>query len=103
MDTIVQQISEIELAAVNIMNASVEEKKEMDAKLQKEIQEYDAEVDARTEAQLEKLNQELAAQKEESLKTLQEETQKEILALDSEYSRKHDSLSDEILKKMIEG
>ena len=103
MDTIVQQISEIELAAVNIMNASVEEKKEMDAKLQKEIQEYDAEVDARTEAQLEKLNQELAAQKEESLKTLQEETQKEILALDSEYSRKQDSLSDEILKKMIEG
>lgn len=103
MDTIVKQISEIENAAVNIMAASVEEKKEMDARQQKEIQEYDAQVDARTELELKKLNEELALQMEENLKKLKEATMKEIMALDSEYSKKHSSLSDGILKRMIEG
>ena len=52
MDTIVNKISEIETAAVKIMNESALQKKELDEESKQRMDAYDADVDKKTEAKL---------------------------------------------------
>ena len=48
MDTIVNKISEIETAAVKIMNESALQKKELDEESKQRMDAYDADVDQKT-------------------------------------------------------
>ena len=63
MDTIVNKISEIETAAVKIMNESALQKKELDEESKQRMDAYDADVDKKTEAKLADIRVSLENQK----------------------------------------
>ena len=66
MDTIVNKISEIETAAVKIMNESALQKKELDEESKQRMDAYDADVDKRTEAKLADIRVSLETRKKQS-------------------------------------
>ncbi|MFQ9394210.1 MAG: hypothetical protein ACLR2E_09195 [Lachnospiraceae bacterium] len=66
MDTIVNKISEIETAAVKIMNESALQKKELDEESKQRMDAYDADVDKKTEAKLADIRASLKTRKKQS-------------------------------------
>ena len=103
MDTIVNKISEIETAAVKIMNESALQKKELDEESKQRMDAYDADVDKKTEAKLADIRASLENQKKAELSSLKEAAARTILTLEKEYSENHETLAAGILKQMIEG
>ena len=97
MDTIVNKISEIETAAVKIMNESALQKKELDEESKQRMDAYDADVDKKTEAKLADIRASLENQKKAELSA------RTIMTLEKEYSENHETLAAGILKQMIEG
>lgn len=103
MDTIVSQISEIETAAVKIMDESTLQKKELDEELKQRMDAYDASVDQKTEEQIAKIRSDLNAKMQKELASLKEASMKSILSLEKEYAENHETLADSVLKQLIEG
>ena len=103
MDTIVNKISEIETAAVKIMNESALQKKELDEESKQRMDAYDADVDKKTEAKLADIRASLENQKKAELSSLKEAAARTILNLEKEYAENHETLAAGILKQMIEG
>ena len=103
MDTIVNKISEIETAAVKIMNESALQKKELDEESKQRMDAYDADVDKKTEAKLADIRASLENQKKAELSSLKEAAARTIMTLEKEYSENHETLAAGILKQMIEG
>ena len=64
MDTIVNKISEIETAAVKIMNESALQKKQLDEESKQRMDAYDADVDQKTEAKLADIRASLEKEKQ---------------------------------------
>ena len=92
MDTIVNKISEIETAAVKIMNESALQKKELDEESKQRMDAYDADVDKKTEAKLADIRASLEKEKQAELSSLKEAAARTVLNLEKEYSK------DEILE-----
>lgn len=86
MDTIVNKISEIETAAVKIMNESALQKKELDEESKQRMDAYDADVDKKTEAKLADIRASLENQKKAELSSLKEAAARTIMTLEKEYS-----------------
>ena len=103
MDTIVNKISEIETAAVKIMNESALQKKELDEESKQRMDAYDADVDQKTEAKLADIRASLEKEKHAELSSLKEAATRTILNLEKEYAENHETLAAGILKQMIEG
>lgn len=103
MDTIVNKISEIETAAVKIMNESALQKKELDEESKQRMDAYDADVDQKTEAKLADIRASLEKEKQAELSSLKEAAARTVLNLEKEYAENHETLAAGILKQMIEG
>ena len=103
MDTIVNKISEIETAAVKIMNESALQKKELDEEFKQRMDAYDADVDQKTEAKLADIRASLEKEKQAELSSLKEAAARTVLNLEKEYAENHETLAAGILKQMIEG
>ena len=102
MDTIVNQISEIETAAVKIMNESALQKKELEEEAKQRMEAYDAEVDQKTAEQIEGIRAKLDAEAEKELSSLREAAGKTILNLENEYAKNHEALAAAMVQQMIE-
>lgn len=102
MDLVVNRLSEIESAAVRILNEADIQNKELDEISAKHIEEYDAKIDSETEQKLQALNKELEQQMESELARLRQDTDKVIRTIDADYKANHEKLADKILQKLIE-
>ena len=103
MDTLVEQISKIEIAAVKIMDESDLQIKAMDEEAKKRIESYDLSVDQSTEQNLAQVRQKLESQRDQELSQLKEQAMEAILELENRYSKNHETLASQILQKVIEG
>lgn len=102
MDTIVRQISEIETAAVKIMNESSLQKKELDDEIKQRMDTYDAEVDSKTARQIQSIRTDLDSRMQRELSSLREHAGTLIMNLENEYALSHEALANHLLKQMIE-
>ncbi len=101
MDMIVDRLSEIEQAAIRIVDSASIEKKEMEAESKKRIDAYDVQIDSETAIQLKVLKETLDSQMQQELAQLKEDTDKTLHMIEMDYNANHEQLADEILKKMI--
>lgn len=101
MKTVVNRLSEIEGAAIQLEEMAVEQKKEIDAEYQRKLQEFDREIDAQTKEKLKQLNQELEKQSQEELLKMNQETEWEMAAIKAEYNLNHRKFASELVKKII--
>lgn len=97
MEKVVKKLSEIEAAAVAIMDNANSKKKELSDKMDIKISEFDKKVDAETAQMLSELTKKLQTETEQELLELKNCTQQTLNALDDEYNKNHSALAEQIL------
>lgn len=101
MEKVVNKLSEIEAAAVAIMDNANTKKKEISDKMDVKISEFDKKVDAETAQILSELTNRLQSETEQELNELNNCTQKTLDALDDEYNKNHSTIAENILSIII--
>ncbi|MFA9378146.1 MAG: hypothetical protein ACERKZ_15585 [Lachnotalea sp.] len=101
MEKVVNKLSEIEAAAVAIMDSANIKKKELSDKMDITISEFDKEIDAKTARSLTELTKQLQAEKELELSKLKSCTQQTLESLDNDYIKNHSALADQIVTTII--
>ncbi|PXV85309.1 hypothetical protein C8E03_11818 [Lachnotalea glycerini] len=101
MEKVVNKLSEIEAAAVTIMESANSRKKEISDSMDVKITEFDKKIDAETSQTLSELTQKLQADTEHELNELKINTQKALDALDEEYNKNHSAIANQIFNTII--
>lgn len=101
MEKVVKKLSEIESAAVAIMDSANAKKKDFSDKMDVKISEFDKNVDAETAKILSELTLKLQAETEQELLELKKCTQQTLDALDNEYNKNHSTLAENILSTIV--
>jgi hypothetical protein len=101
MEKVVNKLSEIEAAAVAIMDNANTMKKEISDNMESKVNEFDKKVDAETAQKLSELIVKLQTETAQELNKLKVCTQQTLVALDDEYNKNHSTLAQKILSAMI--
>lgn len=101
MDLVVNRLSEIETAAVRILDEATARNKELDAESAMELKKFDARTDEETVRKLDALRKDLDLQVKKKLSALQDDTEKTIQLILADYETNHERLANELLEKLI--
>lgn len=101
VDHVIEQLADIEATAVEIMNATEKEKKQIHDEMLKACDEYDTMLEEQTKLALEELEQELEKQQAMELKKLEEETKQTLDALQQKYDSNHRVWVQTIVNDMV--
>lgn len=101
MVTVINRLSEIEAAAVNIENEAANEKRRIAKEYEQKTIDFDQELDARTEEKLKELNEKLKAEAEQELLKMRQETEQELNSMKREYNQNHKKLADKLFHYII--
>ena len=94
MEAVLGRLSEIESAAVALEEKAAEQKKQIAAEYEAKTQAFDKEIDAQTQEKLKTLNEKLRLEAENELLKMKQETDRELAAMDAEYSQNHEKLGE---------
>lgn len=100
METVLSRLSEIEDAAVSLEAQAAEQKKEIAAEYEAKTKAFDRELDAQTQEKLKSLNEKLKTEAENELLKMRIETERELNAIEQEYSQNHEKLAEGIFRRL---
>lgn len=101
MEKVVKKLSEIEAAAVAIIDSANARKKELSDAMDVKINTFDEQIDNETAKTLSDLKVKLEQQKDAELAELKANTEKTLNALDEEYAKNHTSLAKDLLNSIV--
>ncbi len=101
VEDVIGQLSEIEAAAVRIMNAADTKKKQLSDENDLRMKQFDEEMIKKTGASVEQLKEKLNGEKESELRRLKEETDATLKNMQSRYENEHGVWSDEIVQSIV--
>lgn len=102
MDSIVGKLSEIESAAVAIVDHAESQKAILENEMQEKRDRFDAELKANTEQRLLSIQNDLEGNMSHELDKLKQEHIATIESLNNEYKTKHEMYAHEIIKNITE-
>jgi hypothetical protein len=101
METVIKKLSEIEIAAKKIMEDAHEQASALNKRMHDKSTAFDNSVDEDTNQKLDTLRQNLQNQTNDALAKLRSDTEKNLTSLKSYYQAHHNTVSEEIYKKII--
>lgn len=101
MESVINKLSEIEIAASRILDGADNQKKLLDEQQEERIAAFDAELEAKTSNQIARITEELRLKTDAEQKKLQTSASELLSSLDSYYETHHGTLSTEIYEKII--
>jgi len=101
VEDVIGELSEIEAAAVRIMNAADTKKKQLSDENDLRMKRFDEETVKKTGESIERLKKRLNAEKESELKRLKEETDAMLANMQNRYENEHGVWSDEIVQSIV--
>ena len=101
METIAEKLSEIEMTARSIVDGAQEQKHQMEMKMQKQRDTFDADMEKETNEKILKIQSELATNMENLLKKQEEQNNNEIEALKQDFKEHHSEYARQILERVI--
>lgn len=102
MELIIKKLTEIEVAAKQIMKNAHAELKVLDNKMQTETEAFDIQLEALTQKRLGSLREKLQLENNEALQKLQTDTEQTLNHLQHYFENKHGTLADSIVQRIIE-
>lgn len=102
MDSIIEQLAEIEVAAEAIVDHAERQKSEIEKKVQAERDKFDRELEEETAKELEAIRSEAEAKMEKVLSGQKEKNQYMLDNLQKEYEENHEIYAEEIVKHIVE-
>lgn len=101
METIAEKLSEIEMTARSIVDGAQEQKHQMEMKMQKQRDTFDADMEKETNEKILKIQSDLATNMENLLKKQEEQNNNEIEALKQDFKEHHSEYAKQILERVI--
>ena len=101
METIAEKLSEIEMTARSIVDGAQEQKHQMEMKMQKKRDTFDADMEKETNEKILKIQSDLATNMENLLKKQEEQNNNEIEALKQDFKEHHSEYAKQILERVI--
>ena len=101
METIAEKLSEIEMTASSIVDGAQEQKHQMEMKMQKQRDTFDADMEKETNEKILKIQSDLATNMENLLKKQEEQNNNEIEALKQDFKEHHSEYARQILERVI--
>ena len=102
MNKIIEQLTEIETGAVQIMDSIAPRKQQLSDEYKKTNEQYARQVEEQTAETLSKLTEQLNSQNERELVRVREQAQKTLESLDKEYNENHKAITAQILARILE-
>ena len=101
MERIAEKLSEIEMTARSIVDGAQEQKHQMEMKMQKQRDTFDADMEKETNEKILKIQSDLATNMENLLKKQEEQNNNEIEVLKQEFKEHRSEYAWEILERVI--
>ena len=101
METIAEKLSEIEMTARSIVDGAQEQKHQMEMKMQKQRDTFDADMEKETNEKILKIQSDLATNMENLLKKQEEQNNNEIESLKQDFKEHHSKYAKQILERVI--
>lgn len=102
MDSVIEQLSEIEAAAEAIVDHAEKQKAEIEKKIQAERDQFDRELEEGTQAKLAAIRTDAQEKMDRVLREQREKNQFMLDNLQKEYEENHELYAQEIIKHIIE-
>ena len=102
MDSILNKLTEIESAAVSIVQHAEAEKSILDEKYDEKRRQFDLELEAETKKQIQAIQDDLQKKTSQILSSQSDESLAKINALQKEYEENHTLYAQKILRKITE-
>ena len=101
METIAEKLSEIEMTARSIVDGAQEQKHQMEMKMQKQRDTFDADMEKETNEKILKIQSDLATNMENLLKKQEEQNNNEIESLKQDFKEHRSEYARQILERVI--
>ena len=101
MERIAEKLSEIEMTARSIVDGAQEQKHQMEMKMQKQRDTFDADMEKETNEKILKIQADLATNMEKLLKKHEEQNNNEIESLKQDFKEHHSEYAKQILERVI--
>ena len=101
METIAEKLSEIEMTARSIVDGAQEQKHQMEMKMQKQRDSFDADMEKETNEKILKIQSDLATNMENLQRKQEERNNNEIEALKQDFKEHHSEYARQILERVI--
>ena len=102
MDSILNKLTEIESAAVSIVQHAEAEKSILDEKYDEKRRQFDLELESETKKQIQAIQDDLQKKTSQILSSQSDENLAQINALQKEYEENHTLYAQKILRKITE-
>ena len=101
MERIAEKLSEIEMTARSIVDGAQEQKHQMQMKMQKQRDTFDADMEKETNEKILKIQSDLATNMENLLKKQEEQNNNEIEVLKQDFKEHRSEYARQILERVI--
>ena len=101
MERIAEKLSEIEMTARAIVDGAQEQKHQMEMKMQKQRDTFDADMEKETNEKILKIQSDLATNMENLLKKQEEQNNNEIEVLKQDFKEHRSEYARQILERVI--
>ena len=101
MERIAEKFSEIEMTARSIVDGAQEQKHQMEMKMQKQRDTFDADMEKETNEKILKIQSDLATNMENLLKKQEEQNNNEIEVLKQDFKEHRSEYARQILERVI--
>ena len=101
MERIAEKLSEIEMTARSIVDGAQEQKHQMEMKMQKQRDTFDADMEKETNEKILKIQSDLATNMENLLKKQEEQNNNEIEVLKLDFKEHRSEYARQILERVI--
>lgn len=101
MERIAEKLSEIEMTARSIVDGAQEQKHQLEMKMQKQRDTFDADMEKETNEKILKIQSDLATNMENLLKKQEEQNNNEIEVLKQDFKEHRSEYARQILERVI--
>ena len=101
MERIAEKLAEIEMTARSIVDGAQEQKHQMEMKMQKQRDTFDADMEKETNEKILKIQSDLATNMENLLKKQEEQNNNEIEVLKQDFKEHRSEYARQILERVI--
>ena len=101
MVTVINRLSEIEAAAVNLEQQAADEKRRIAREYEQKTLDFDQEIEAETKEKLKVLSEKLKREAQDELLKLRQGTEQALAAMEKEYTENHAKIAEKLFHEII--
>ena len=101
MDTVIKRISEIEKAAVTVMDDAAARKKAFAAEMEEKTRQFEQTADAETEKKVQDLRQEMESRMKSELSEQKAQAEAQLVRMEKNYELHHETYVKKLFQELI--